>query len=281
VIETSTLEVPALKTSEFARICELAFDRFGLHLQAGKEKLVSARLGKLLRGGGFRSFDAYYHHVVADQSGAALAAMIDCLTTNHTSFLREPEHFRVLTERILPEYRSRDVLRIWSAACSTGEEPYSIAFSLLDAVERNRGPRPEIVASDISNRALEAARRATDTKDRLTGIPVDLRARYFIPAPDGALRVRPDVVSLVRFERRNLMEPFPAGVSFPVIFCRNVMIYFDRETRANLVRRFSACLEPGGYLLVGHAESLIGADHGLTYVQPAVYRRPGTERGRR
>jgi chemotaxis protein methyltransferase CheR len=281
VIEIGTPDLPVLKTAEFARICELAYQRFGLHLHSGKEKLVSARLAKLLRAGGFRSFDSYYRHVVADASGAALTAMIDCLTTNHTSFLREAEHFRFLKERILPEYRGRDVFRVWSAACSTGEEPYSIAFTLLDALERARGPRLEILATDISTRALDTAKRAVYAKDRVSTMPPEMRNRYFIPGPEGAVRVRPDVVSLVRFERRNLMEPFPPNALFPVILCRNVMIYFDRNTRASLVRRLTGSLEPGGYLLVGHAESLIGTDHGLAYVQPAVYRRPANGQGRR
>jgi chemotaxis protein methyltransferase CheR len=280
-MEMAAPDLPVLKTAEFTRICELAYQRFGLHLHAGKEKLVSARLAKLLRAGGFRSFDAYYQHVLADASGAALTAMIDCLTTNHTSFLREPEHFRFLKERILPEYRARDVLQIWSAACSTGEEPYSIAFALLDVLERGGGPRLRILATDISTRALDAARRATYAKDRVSGIPPEIRNRYFVPGPEGTVRVRPDVVSLVRCERRNLMEPFPKGALFPVILCRNVMIYFDRETRAGLVKRLTGSLEPGGYLLVGHAESLIGTDHGLSYVQPAVYRRPPNGQGRR
>lgn len=273
-------DIPVLKAHEFQRICELAYKRFGLHLHAGKEKLVSARLGKLLRAGGFRSFDAYYEHVVADRSGAALTSMIDCLTTNHTSFLREPEHFRVLTGRILPEYRDREALRVWSAACSTGEEPYSIAIMLLEALGRSPKPRIDILATDISTRALEIARHATYTRDRLAGLPGDLRARYFSQrAKEVTYSLRKEVSSLVRFERRNLMEPFPSASSYSVIFCRNVMIYFDRDTRSGLVRRLRDCLEPGGYLLVGHAESLIGTEHELTYVQPAVYRRPVAGRG--
>ena len=281
--EIAGFDVPVLKAPEFARICELAYHRFGLRLHEGREKLVSARLAKLLRTGGFRSFSAYCDYVIADRSGAALVAMIDCLTTNHTSFLREPEHFRVLSERILREYCDRGTLRIWSAACSTGEEPYSIAFTLLHALERSRGPRTEILATDISTRALEFAQRAVYTKERLNGLPPDMRARYLVQAREerDSWRVRPEVVSMVRFERRNLMEAIPPGALFPVIFCRNVMIYFDRQTRVDLVRRLRDCLEPGGYLLVGHAESLIGADHGLTYVQPAVYRRPAQRGGAR
>jgi chemotaxis protein methyltransferase CheR len=272
-------DIPVLKAKEYERICEFAYKRFGLHLHAGKEKLVSARLARLIRAGGFRSFDAYYDHVIADRSGAALTTMIDCLTTNHTSFLREPEHFRFLAERVAPEYRGRDTLRIWSAACSTGEEPYSIAFTLLEALRRSGGPRVEIVASDISTRALDYAGRAMYPRVRLAGLPPDITARYFVSADGETWRVRPEVASLVRFERRNLMEPFPAGVKYPVILCRNVMIYFDRETRSGLVQRLRECLEPGGYLLVGHAESLIGTDHGLNYVQPAVYRHPAPRRG--
>ena len=278
-------DTPILKPRDFSRICELAYSRCGLNLKEGKERLVSSRLAKLIRKGGFQSFEEYYEHVVRDKTGEAVIAMIDSLTTNHTSFLREPEHFRFLLSQVVPEYVRRGVFPIWSAASSTGEEPYSILFSVLSAQTPGSIVNVEIRATDISTRVLTIAREALYPSERLSTVPPDWLPRFFQRemGPSPAYRVKPEYRRAVRFERLNLMEPFPISDQYPVIFCRNVMIYFDRNTRADLVRRLSACLEPGGYLFVGHAESLIGIDHPLTYIRPAVYRKAGDSqsRGRR
>jgi chemotaxis protein methyltransferase CheR len=263
------IEIPSLKDRDFARIRDLAYERFGLHLNDGKQSLVSSRLGKLIRQGRFASFQDYYEHVVNDTSGRALTAMIDCLTTNHTSFLREPDHFSFLAKRIAPEYRGRR-LRIWSAACSTGEEPYSVLFTALAEGGADPG-QVEIRATDISTRVLETARRGIYPPDRLTTAPPEWKTRFLTKCGD-KYEVKPEYTRLITFERLNLIDKFPGTATYNVIFCRNVMIYFDRETRADLVRRLSQRLDPGGYLFVGHAESLIGIDHSLTYIQPAVYR---------
>ena len=264
------IEIPRLKDRDFARIRDLAYERFGLHLNDGKQSLVSSRLGKLIRQGGFASFQDYYEHVVNDTSGRAVTAMIDCLTTNHTSFLREPDHFALLGKRIVPEHLGRGRLRIWSAACSTGEEPYSVLFTVLADAGADPG-QVEIRATDISTRVLDTARRGSYASDRLTTVPPEWKSRFFTRCAD-KYQVKPEYTRLIAFERLNLIENFPGTATYNVIFCRNVMIYFDRATRADLVRRLSQRLEPGGYLFVGHAESLIGIDHSLTYIQPAVYR---------
>jgi len=251
----------------------LARDRFGLSLQDGKEHLVAARLSKIVHGSSFRSFREYYRHVVEDATGRALAEMIDALTTNYTSFFREPEHFRYLREQIVPAWAGREPVEVWSAACSTGEEPYSIAVCLLEALQ---GRDFKVRATDISNRALKTAQAATYPAERFGEFHPGLLHRYLLRGQgrrEGWYRFTGEVTSRVSFERLNLIERFPRDGTFALIFCRNVMIYFDRSTQSDLVNRLALCLEPGGYLFIGHSESLSGVECPLEYVQPAIYRR--------
>jgi len=266
-----------LAPGEFAKIRELAYRTFGLDLRQGKEELVSARLGRLVREGGFRGFDDYYRHVLGDRTGEALAGLIDALATNHTSFLREPDHFDFLRQQVLPALAGRERVELWSAACSTGEEVWTLAC-LLNDVLPSRTIR--ITATDISRKALRFAERAVYPPGRCQGIPAAWLSRYFIQDAAEAYTVCPRVRAQASFRRLNLVEGFSWPRLFPVIFCRNVMIYFDRQTQEHLVGRLAACLEPGGYLFVGHAESLIRASHPLDYVKPAIYRRPAAREGK-
>jgi chemotaxis protein methyltransferase CheR len=201
--------------------------------------------------------------------------MIDALTTNHTGFLRERQHFQYLMRTVLPQYVDRPRLSIWSAASSTGEEPYSILFTLLQAFANKPAPKINILATDISTRVLAAARRAVYPAGRLADLPSEWVQRFFEKEESqSAYRVRDELAGYITFQRLNLMEPFLAIGRFPIIFCRNVMIYFDHRTREQLVLRLAERLEPGGYLFVGHAESLLNIAHGLAYVGPAIYRKP-------
>ena len=270
-------EIPELKPRDFELIRDLAYQKFGLDLRHGKERLVSSRLGKHIRAGGFASFDAYCRHVSSDSSGEALIAMIDSLTTNHTSFLREQQHFQFLTEIVLPAYLDRPKIDIWCAASSTGEEPYSIVLSLYNELGARRTPDVRIQATDISTRVLAAARKGIYSAERVAALPPDWLRRFFLRGEgksQGLYRVKPDLAAKIEFRRVNLMDPFPDSVAFQVIFCRNVMIYFDQRTQEDVVNRLAACLEPGGYLFVGHAESLTAVRHDLQYVKPAVYQKP-------
>ncbi len=266
-------EVRPLAAREFEQIRQLAYRTFGLDLKNGKEELVSARLRRLVRDGGFRTYQEYYKGVLEDRTGESLRAMIDALATNHTSFLREADHFNFLRQTVLPALAKRDSVEIWCAACSTGEEVWTLAMVLNEALP---GRRIRITASDISNKALRWAERAVYPVARCQGVPAAWMSRYFTAdgKPACAYRVTPAIRALAAFRRINLVETYSWPRPFPVIFCRNVMIYFDSTTQEKVVAGLSSQLEPGGYLFVGHAESLARVSHSLEYVKPAVYRKP-------
>lgn len=274
-----------LKPSEFRQISQLVYDRFGLDLKKGKETLVAARLGQRLRKEGFQSFDDYYRHVIGDKTGEALIQLIDSLTTNHTSFLRERAHFEFLSRAVNEEFRDLATIEIWSAACSSGEEPYTIAMCMSDALDRpGHQRRVRILATDISTRVLNMAKRGVYPEERFRDVPPAWRKSYLLRGAGeckGLFKLQPKLAALVSFERLNLIEPFPHKQPFQVIFCRNVMMYFDKETQQDIVQRLSKCLAPGGYLFVGHSESLTGVEHDLKYVQPATYRKESAARGKR
>jgi chemotaxis protein methyltransferase CheR len=270
--------VSPLASREFEEIRELAHRAFGLDLKHGKEDLVSARLQRLVRSGGFRSYREYCRHVRSDSTGESLMALIDALATNHTSFLREADHYRFLRERVAPELARRPSVDVWSAACSTGEEVWTLVLLLRDALP---GAKLRVLGSDISRKALRQAANAMYPAERVASLPRAWLEAGFIPnaIPPDSFTVKPVIRECATFRRVNLIEPFPWTAQFPVIFCRNVMIYFDRPTQKELVRKLSGSLESGGYLFVGHAESLSGLEHGLEYVRPAVYRKPVANQG--
>jgi chemotaxis protein methyltransferase CheR len=272
---TESLE---LGEAEFAKISKLAYTHFGLDLPPSKQSLVAARLSKKILQLGMRSFKEYYDFVTSDASGEALESMVDDLTTNHTSFFREAQHFDLLRTTILPRLRDRRTIDIWTAACSTGEEPYSIAISLAEELGPAVSPAIHVLASDISTRVLAQAKRAVYPESRFAQVDRALLQRYLLRSTSpGPVRyqMKPTIRAMVEFKQLNLMKSFSSLPIFPVIFCRNIMIYFDKPTQQDLVKRLVDHLEPGGYLLIGHSENLNGIDHGLTYIQPATYRKYG------
>jgi chemotaxis protein methyltransferase CheR len=279
VTQSDRAAVRPIAAHEFEQIRQLARRSFGLDLKTGKEELVSSRLGRLVRDGGFRSFYDYYRHIVEDTTGVALASMIDALATNHTAFYREPAHFAFLQAHVLPRMAGRECVEMWSAACSTGEEVWTLACAVNDALP---GRPVRIAATDISTRALRFAERAFYPADRCQGIPQAWLGRYFDPAKTGepGWRVCARLRAQAAFRRVNLVERYAWPRQFAVIFCRNVMIYFDNQTQTEVVRQLTEWLEPGGYLFVGHAESLSRISHSLEYVQPAVYRKPQQREGK-
>jgi chemotaxis protein methyltransferase CheR len=238
--------------------------------------LVRARLLKRLRILSIESFQGYLDYVESDKTGEEVVALIDALTTNKTDFFREPLHFDFLRDRVLPEIAESDrSFRIWSAGCSSGEEPYTMAMLLRESIPNIDRRDVKILATDISTRVLKIAREGIYTADKLQGLPEDIIRKGFSTVPGAetkTYRVKEEMRRLVTFARLNLMERWPMKGPFDVIFCRNVMIYFDKTVQSELVQRYSQMLRPGGYLFVGHSESLSWS-RDVKYVQPAVYQR--------
>ena len=272
-VEMST---PQLTRRQFEVIRDLVYDISGIDLRAGKEGLVQSRLSKRLRKLGLADYDDYLALVESDSSGEELSHLIDLLTTNKTSFFREAQHLDYLAERLLtPAFAERKPVRIWSAGCSSGEEPYSIAMVAKQVPGGDRSDL-RILATDLSTVVLARAKAALYEERHLDGVTPNILREYFQAVKQGksrVYRVRDDLRAQVKFARLNLMDAWPMKGPFDAIFCRNVMIYFDKETQERLVSRFAGVLAPGGHLFVGHSESLSGIRHGLRYVRPAVYAR--------
>ncbi len=264
-----------LSKKQFADICSMLYQTCGIKLSPGKESLVKSRLMKRLRTLRLDSFDGYMNYIRNDPSGRERTLLIDALTTNKTSFFREIQHFDFLRTRVLPQLiRAKHQLRIWSAGCSSGEEAYSIAILLREEIHDLKQRDVRILATDISTKVLAAAREGIYAQEALQDISPALLGKHFTlvqAKPPRLYRVHQDLQDIIRFAQLNLMGEWPMKGPFNVIFCRNVMIYFDKETQGWLVDRFWKLLEPGGYLMVGHSESLTGMTHRFRYVQPATY----------
>lgn len=269
-----------LRDVDFEKISRFVYDHCGINLHEGKKALVKARLGKRLREGNFKSFSDYYRYVTTPEGSDELIVMIDSLSTNLTSFFREADHFlrlREIAAEVIKKSRKGSIpmLRIWSAGCSTGEEPYSIAMSLREMYgEHEIGVK--IIATDISTRVLNKAIQGIYPGEKVGNVSSALLKKYFQVGQrnwDGYYRVKQEIKDMVDFERFNLMEEVPYREPFDVIFCRNVMIYFDKTTQGAMVSKFFKCLKDGGYLFVGRSESLTGLNHQFKYAEPSVYRK--------
>jgi chemotaxis protein methyltransferase CheR len=274
-------EQAELTDADFRKLSRLIYDKCGICLSEGKEALVRSRLGKEIREGQFGSFRNYYQHVVDDTSGKALVHLLDSISTNFTSFFREEKHFEFLRTELLPElmetkHNQDKKLRFWSAGCSSGEEPYSIAITLFEAIQNPAAWDVKILATDISTKVLSIAQSGVFRQDRVQSINRDLLKKYFLKGDRNwkdFVKVKDSLKQHIQFKRLNLVAPFSFNEPFDCIFCRNVMIYFDNKTRTDLVNRFCGYLAKGGALLIGHSESLNGIQHVLRYAKPAVYRK--------
>ena len=266
---------PHLEGAQFEHIRRLLYRFSGINLKPGREALVKARLTKRLFALGLETFDQYLGYVERDPSGRERVRMIDALTTNKTSFFRESRHFDFLRQEVLPELRKRDrPVQLWSAGCSSGEEPYSLSILIREAWPEIDPQDVRILGTDISVNILEAARKGVYRKEMLQDVSPRILQRWFTPIGNRgptSYQIHEQIRALVQFARLNLITRWPMKGSFDVIFCRNVMIYFDKPIQQWLARRFYDLLNPGGHLLIGHSESLTGLAHEFRYVQPAVY----------
>ena len=273
---------PQLADGDFDFLCELIYERSRIHLGPEKKILVSSRLAKRLRHHGLKSYGEYCELLRSPAGAEEMSFLIDQISPNHTHFFREIKHFDFLRDVVFPQWQSTarrsEPFRIWSAASSTGEEAYSIAIHLAEHFAPAESGRWQIEGTDISTRVLEVARRGVYETDRLTSIPADLQRRHFQRGTNqwaGHFRVKDELRKRVNFQHLNLLDgDYPFPMPFDLIFCRNVMIYFDRPTQETLVRLLAEQLLPGGHLLVGHSESLSGVKHTLKLVRPAIYFKP-------
>ncbi len=269
-----SLGIVEMRDNEFTQIRDLIYRIAGISMTSAKKPLVSSRLGKRLRHHGLQSYSDYVQMITAADGKVELQMAVDLLTTNETHFFREPKHFEFLRQQVLPTRKPGKTLRIWSAACSSGEEPYSIAM-LLDEV---LATAPwEIVASDLSTLVLDKARSGLFPMERMPEIPPKYLSNYCLRGTgtqEGTLLIERSLRDRVQFLQHNLTESPPNLGQFDLIFLRNVMIYFDQDTKRQVVSRLLTLLRPGGYFLVGHSETLNGISDTLKTVQPAVYQKP-------
>jgi len=266
-----------ITTEEFERFRGIIYDESGISLSDQKRTLLASRLTKRLRELGLETFSDYYEKVTGDPTREEFTRMLDLISTNKTDFFREPKHFDFLRDHILPGLAQEKRIRIWSSACSTGEEPYTIAMTLFEGVENPQQWAFKILASDLSTRVLAKAAAGVYDEERFRDVPPDVLRRHFLRGRGdsaGSFKVKPHLASLVQFRRINLMDDtFPIKTPLDLIFCRNVMIYFDRPTQQTLVNKFYRYLKPGGYLFIGHSESLQWVEHPFKTVAPTIYRK--------
>ncbi len=280
-MSTGTLD---LTQKDYILFQRLVYNKSGINLGDQKQQLVRARLGKRVRENGFASFREYYYHIEKDHTGEELCYLLDAISTNTTHLFREMRHFTVLREILIgwvddAKWRSdnNSLLRVWSAGCSSGEEPHSLAMLIHDVLKSRPGVKVKILATDLSTKMLSKAALGIYETQRVGTVPPEYRKRYLKPITENGqrcLQVIPEIRRLITFSRFNLMSKrFPFRHGFNVIFCRNVMIYFDKETQTTLVGKYAEQLHPGGYLMIGHSESLNSLNHPLSYVEPTVYRK--------
>jgi chemotaxis protein methyltransferase CheR len=272
---------PSLEDAEFAFLRRFVYDHCGISLSEQKRQLVQGRLQRRLRALRLRDFSDYCELLQRDPE-SELGELASAISTNVTSFFREMHHYDLLVEKLLPEWlaqkrRDGSRLRIWSAGCSTGEEPYALAMVLAEALERAGGNvDAKILATDLSPQALETARRGVYPSDRLGGVSDERRKRWFLRGQgeyEGLVTVHPRLRELVTILPLNLLHDWPMQGPFDAIFCRNVVIYFDKPTKERLFARYAGMLPVGGYLFLGHSESMHGLSNAYDLIGRTVYRK--------
>lgn len=272
-----------LSDKDFNRFRKLIFELAGITLSEHKRALVYSRLAKRLRANGLESYRDYYELVSqAEPDSVEIVEFINAITTNKSSFFREPHHFDFLREEIFPVYQNelnagkRKSIRIWSAGCSAGQEPYTLAMTLFEYFGVQASAEFNILATDIDTNVLSRARDGIYNEEQIEDIPDYMLRKYFLKGKGeraGLAKAGKELQSIIHFERLNLFDPaWPMKESLDIIFCRNVIIYFNRETQRKLITRMTRYLKPGGYLMLGHSESLHGYDSGLQHVRKNVYR---------
>lgn len=271
-----------LETENFLQVSEYIQRHYGIQLPVTKKKMVEARLQKRLKALNLDSFKHYFEYVFGGENHAEYVQMIDLLTTNKTEFFRESAHFDFLSSVVLPEFLASnqgvEPMNIWSAAAATGEEVYSILITLEEYFYKGYSRCPySIVGTDLSTQVLKKAVAAIYSEDKIASLPLTIKKRYFLKSKDRQnprARIMPELLKHVEFKRLNLLEPY-AGMQrkFDVIFCRNVLIYFDRTVQQRVITKLVDQINPDGYLFIGHAESLTNMQLPLKQIKPTIYKK--------
>ena len=280
----NTIKVAALSERDFSRLSKLIHEMCGIKMPPAKKVMLESRLSKRLKKLGIHTFRDYSEYLFSPQGMEnELVHMIDMVTTNKTDFFREPAHFSFLADTAAPELISlygagtRRTLNVWSAGCSTGEEPYSLAMVLHELREKYRGFEYVVLATDISTKVLDIARLGIYSEDKVEPVPAFLKRKHVLRGKksyENMVRIVPELRTMIKWRRLNFMEgDFGMRELMDVIFCRNVIIYFDKPTQETLLKRFCSHLIPGGYVFMGHSETLQGMDLPLISVAPTVYRK--------
>lgn len=268
----------SMTDTEFIELAAYIKKKFGINLGLQKRNLVHGRLQKIISEHGFLTLEEYYKYLLADASGEGDIELVNAITTNHTFFMREPSHFEIFSQQVLPflyETIQNHDLRVWCAACSTGEEAYTLAMLITDFFSvKTQLWDTKLLATDISLQALRFALKGIYSSEAIMNLPLKWQTIYFSELEENHYKIKNKLQSQVIFRQFNLMdEVFPFKKKFHTIFCRNVMIYFDDKTRKKLVEKFYEYLEPGGYLFIGHSEVIDRNDTLFSYVMPSVYRK--------
>lgn len=268
----------SITNKEYSLLTEYIHSHYGISLKEEKQTLVTGRLQNVLIQKGFKDFSEYYKYVISDKTGEAVTTLIDKITTNHTFFMREVDHFYFFKDKVLPYLanvvKDKD-LRIWSAGCSSGEEPYTLSMIIDEFFGKEKMLwDAKVLATDISSKVLDEALKGVYSNEKIANLPYQWKHNYFkkIDYENSILadKIRNEVI----YRKFNLMEKtFPFKRKFHVIFCRNVMIYFDSNTKNELIKKFYNSLELGGYLFIGHSESINREETRLKYIMPSVYRK--------
>ena len=266
------------ETSALEYIVTEIYNHCRIRLHDGKESLIKARLGKRMCATGYETITSYVDFLASKASPEEWTKVVDALTTNFTNFLREEDHFAFIVQKVLPDLLPAGQKRfnIWSAASSTGEEPYTIGFYLNEHYPLSSGWDWRIVASDLSTKALATAKQAIYAQERINIVPPEWQRRYFQLGQgewEGHYRIKPIITERVTFRNINLIDVYEHEAPYEIIFCRNVMIYFDKPPQEKLIRRFWDALAPRGVLFTGHSESLTGVDHRFAFEEATIYRK--------
>ncbi|AHH12060.1 Chemotaxis protein methyltransferase [Borrelia hermsii YBT] len=268
-----------INQEELSKLIKIIYNNFGINLNEKKKLLIESRLSSIIKAKNLNSFTEYINYLENQKNQISLIELVDKISTNHTYFFREPNHFEFLENKLLPKMlkqmmQSEEEIRIWSAGCSSGEEAYTIAMILNEYIDNNKiHCKVKILATDISITVLNEAKRGIYPEDRVKTLPKHLKNKYLNKLTNNKFEVKDILKKMIQFKKLNLMnEFFPFKKKFDLIFCRNVMIYFDEKTRNKLAEKFNQHLKDDSYLFIGHSETIRG-NKNLEYIMPATYKK--------